>query len=681
MAQQEDELLLQPGTNMGTIHVERFLRSKGEIQIYNGVDRNGGENLIIAAIKKLDEPTTDALQRFQYEVEALSRMNNDNIIKVVKTGSHNDINYAIYEGYSKSSLKDYLQNSSISPLMVKSIVLTVSEAVYYFHEFGLVHGHLSGVDFYLTPAGVFKLVELGVASDNAASEVQVSNNSMAQTITQEQEGMSSNVIEDPTPSFRMDIKALGHLLVEVITAGTSELCTNEDPDQKVDATKIFPNWSQRVYPNALLAEIIQLIENDAMNSPQHLKQFLSSVKDLNYTDYTKRVFEATGGKYILTHLILTKKNIANLDFCIQNLVNQNLDPAAISFVLQIAMSIHAKKKAGLLKKPNLAVTHTLAEETLSEAIEVFKKVGGESAAAAKVAAKKESREQNMDQSGPVRANNTGKIPKKKNGRRKKKGKPAYKSPRLIRFKPRGFAWIFKYLLFIGVGVASPFLIAPFLPDGNWFEFSPGEIIKVANQKVVSTEADKQYNFSQLPQPVMSSGSYYVYRSMVLNRNQQVIREKRETYKVVKSMPDYSYYFEDKDKNIIHRHVITALPPVAVYNSQRVVTFQSRTQGSLEQFYPLHRGKNFNVNIFEVDRGEKSYYSYACNVIGSKKVLVPAGSFWTLLIECKKEGDSNIRQFYYSPRVQANVIEQVVKANAKDQALNRKELVSYRSHKN
>lgn len=639
--------LFNAGDNLKNFAIGGFLGRLGQIEFYRSTDSSKKEPVIISALPKGNDPQSELAQRFQYEAEALHRMNNSFIVKVVEKGDTDKFFYMVYENYSTSTLADYLVNASFSIVMLKKVLLNIVESVYYLHEFGLVHGSLSADRYHLSPSGEFKLTDLGVTSGEE-NNLSLQADSLAAHIRESTTTVSANIVEKSAPSFRNDIKSLGFLLVDVITAGTSPVLMQSSKEMRVEGSTVFPKWAQICLPKLVLGEIVQMIENESINSAEHLRKFLDVLNESDFESYSKRIYGKLGSKYPFSHLIITSKVISNLPHCLKRLRANNLDPASINFILHIAIALRKSKNGGFFKKSQSQQSVEVSDPTLDQACEIFR----------------------MPSTVP-NVNNNKKSSKKKLKRKNKNHNPT---------PSRGILWFFKYLLFVTIAVISPFIIAPFLPNQPFNQFQFSGFSRLMNLPKFSSEEDSTYTFNALPVQTPLLGAEYTYRNMAFDNHLVRTSSEKKILSVVKVEPTGAFYLRDSLGFVSKHNLIPSLPPTVTYDSQRNVVYQSKINGNTKSFLPLKKGSSFDVQIFEVDNGARSFFSYKCTTLNKVQVMVPAGSYKTVLVECKKEGDSNIRQFYYSPRVRAIVLEQYVKSHSKDQIIRRKELVTYRIHK-
>lgn len=179
----------------------------------------------IVAIKVLPKRLSenpDFVERFYKEGKAAARLAHNNIVQAIDVGSTADnYHYFVMEFVEGKTLYDMMapppigDNKSFSEREAIEITLQIAEALAHAHSRGLVHRDVKPKNILLTPQGVAKLTDLGLAratDDKAAAESEVGKAyGTPYYISPEQ------IRGDLDIDFRADIYSLGATLYHLVT--------------------------------------------------------------------------------------------------------------------------------------------------------------------------------------------------------------------------------------------------------------------------------------------------------------------------------------------------------------------------------------------------------------------------------------------------------------------------------
>jgi serine/threonine protein kinase len=191
--------------------------------------RQVGLNRLVALKMILSGPFTGAAgrDRFRAEAEAAARLQHPNIVSVYEVGEQDGRPFIALEWVDGGSLAQRLGGIPQPARWAAALAETLSGAVQYGHEKGIVHRDLKPANVLLTPAGVPKITDFGLAkqirTEDPSAEGGVPPARAYQTQTGEILGTPSYMapeqaegrIKEIGPAA--DVYALGAILYECLT--------------------------------------------------------------------------------------------------------------------------------------------------------------------------------------------------------------------------------------------------------------------------------------------------------------------------------------------------------------------------------------------------------------------------------------------------------------------------------
>jgi serine/threonine-protein kinase len=149
---------------LGKWIISKELGRGGMGRVYLAQEENGGR---VAAIKVLSaELAQDAgfRERFQREIEALSRLSHPNIVRFFEAGFENGKYFYAMEYVEGQSLEEALAEQRRLPWHeVLDAAVQVCPALRHAHDNGIIHRDLKPPNLLRTPSGQIKLTDFGIA--------------------------------------------------------------------------------------------------------------------------------------------------------------------------------------------------------------------------------------------------------------------------------------------------------------------------------------------------------------------------------------------------------------------------------------------------------------------------------------------------------------------------------------
>jgi len=201
-----------------TIGSYRILAKAGEGGM-GAVYRAGHVHLLIErALKVLPERLASGkpeyLLRFHREALAAIEINHENVVRVFDAGEDGGIHYLVMEYVNGEPLSRILERRGALPeLMAVDLAFQAAQGLEAAHRRGFVHRDVKPSNLMVTPEGVCKIADFGLAKGAEASAAL----SGAGEIIGSPYYMSPEQAEGRTADFRSDIYSLGVSLFEMLT--------------------------------------------------------------------------------------------------------------------------------------------------------------------------------------------------------------------------------------------------------------------------------------------------------------------------------------------------------------------------------------------------------------------------------------------------------------------------------
>ncbi len=173
---------MHPST-IGPFQIQRELGRGGMGEVYLARDTRLDRQVAIKALPAHMAAEPDRLARFQREAKVLASLNHPNIAAIhglEEAGGHQ---YLILEYVEGETLADRLVSGAITVDEAISIAKQIAEALEGAHEKGVIHRDLKPANVMLTPEGVVKVLDFGLARTEEAQTPSVAAAALADSPT------------------------------------------------------------------------------------------------------------------------------------------------------------------------------------------------------------------------------------------------------------------------------------------------------------------------------------------------------------------------------------------------------------------------------------------------------------------------------------------------------------------
>jgi serine/threonine-protein kinase len=271
---------LVAGTRLGPYEILTLIGAGGMGEVYRARDTRLNRDVAIKV------SNAEFSERFTREARSIAALNHPNICQLYDVGD----NYLVMEFIEGQSPKGpYTLEEALR------IARQIAEALEAAHEKGIVHRDLKPANIMITPAGVVKVLDFGLAKAAAASDVAPASAGDSPTLTMRatQMGMilgtaaymSPEQARGKTVDKRADIWAFGAVLYEMLT-GQPPFTGDDITEILASVVKTEPDYSR------VPAQVRPLLQRCLEKDP---KKRLRDIGDLDLLLNVAPVARPVGG--------------------------------------------------------------------------------------------------------------------------------------------------------------------------------------------------------------------------------------------------------------------------------------------------------------------------------------------------------------------------------------------------
>jgi Tol biopolymer transport system component len=272
------------GQWIGGYHLQTLLGAGGMGEVYLSHDRTLGRDVAIKVLPRAFTNDADRVARLEREARVLAALNHPNICAIYSIEEADAIRFLVLELVDGETLAEKLADLSggLSLREVVNIARQIAEALEAAHEKGIIHRDLKPANIKITPGGVVKVLDFGLAKAirGNGSKPDLINVSVV-TQNGQSEGILMGTAAYMSPEQarglsldnRTDIWAFGCVLYEMLT-GRVTFTGDTVSDTIAKILEREPDWS--ALPPATPAHIRRLLLRCFAKDP---KQRLRDVGD------------------------------------------------------------------------------------------------------------------------------------------------------------------------------------------------------------------------------------------------------------------------------------------------------------------------------------------------------------------------------------------------------------------
>jgi serine/threonine-protein kinase len=184
--------------------------------VYHGIDPTIERPVALKTLNPglPDDIIDEVKQRFLIEAKSAGRLNHPSIVTIYEFGEADGIAYIAMEYLEGKSLQQLMRGERMPFALIAEIVAQIADGLDYAHRFGVVHRDIKPANIMVSPHGMAKLTDFGIA------RLQSSTMTQAGAMLGSPKYMSPEQVLGQPIDGRADIFSLGIVLYEMLAGHT-----------------------------------------------------------------------------------------------------------------------------------------------------------------------------------------------------------------------------------------------------------------------------------------------------------------------------------------------------------------------------------------------------------------------------------------------------------------------------
>ena len=267
-------MTLTVGTRLGSFQITGTLGAGGMGEVYRATDTKLEREVAIKTLPASLAEDADRLARFDREAKLLASLNHAHIAAVHSLDETDGMLYIAMELVEGESLERRLASGPIALDDALRFGLQIASALEAAHEKGVVHRDLKPANIMITPDGMVKVLDFGLAKAFTGNPTEASPaHSPALSVAMTQQGlvlgtagyMSPEQASGQATDQRADVWAFGVVMYEMLT-GQPLFSGESVPHILADVLKTNPDWAR--LPEPLHPRLKQMLERCLTKRPR-----------------------------------------------------------------------------------------------------------------------------------------------------------------------------------------------------------------------------------------------------------------------------------------------------------------------------------------------------------------------------------------------------------------------------
>ena len=245
------------GRRLGVYQIEARIGAGGMGEVYRARDTKLGREVAIKVLPRALIRSADRRARFEREARLLASLNHPHIAQVYGFEESDEIVALVMELVPGETLDAIIQPRGIGPAHALAIARQICDALEAAHEKGIVHRDLKPANIKVTPDGVVKVLDFGLAKASAGEYVNTPDGTNEGVILGTAAYMSPEQARGHAVDKRTDIWAFGCVLYEMLT-GRRAFMRDSLTDTLAHVIEREPDW--RALPETTPDVVRRLLE-------------------------------------------------------------------------------------------------------------------------------------------------------------------------------------------------------------------------------------------------------------------------------------------------------------------------------------------------------------------------------------------------------------------------------------
>ncbi len=281
---------------IGPYKIESLLNKGGMSFLYLGTMPQSTKPLVVKVLSPKYVQHKEMVDRFLKEAHIIGMTNHPNIVKLHGQGKWEKGLYIAMEFIQGISLRQFIQQKSLSQKRALEIILQVAYALCHLHTHGVIHRDLKPENILITESGEVKVIDFGIA--------QLLGDVDEHRITQKKRLMGTPIYMSPeqkespnTVSFASDIFSLGVITYELVLGRLSH---------GVIQLSLLPKALRSIIGKALKIDPKQRYQ-DIVDFITDISQYMKNYREEKEFDEEEQADEVIDIIHQTQQLLFTKK--------------------------------------------------------------------------------------------------------------------------------------------------------------------------------------------------------------------------------------------------------------------------------------------------------------------------------------------------------------------------------------
>ena len=258
------------GSRVGAYEILAKLGEGGMGEVYRARDTRLGRDVAIKILPRAFTNDPDRLARFEREARVLASLNHPHVGAIYGVEEAGDLRALVLELVEGDTLADRISRGPMAVREALPIARQIADALDAAHEKGIVHRDLKPANIKITPGGVVKVLDFGLAKAGSIDEsVNVANSPTLTAATRHGVILGTTAYMSPEQARgqvvdkRADVWAFGCVLYEML-AGRAVFGRGTLTDTLAAIIEREPDWSALPAgtPASVRTLLIRCLEKD-----------------------------------------------------------------------------------------------------------------------------------------------------------------------------------------------------------------------------------------------------------------------------------------------------------------------------------------------------------------------------------------------------------------------------------
>jgi serine/threonine protein kinase len=152
------------GSTVGNYRIDEKIGAGGMGAVYRATDLRLGRTVAIKTLTAISGLAhREALARFLREAKVQSRIQHPCIVAIHQIGTADEVRYIVMEYVEGKTLKQMIGGKPLPPSQVCEYAIHIAEGLAVAHEAGIIHRDMKSQNVMITPRGLVKVLDFGLA--------------------------------------------------------------------------------------------------------------------------------------------------------------------------------------------------------------------------------------------------------------------------------------------------------------------------------------------------------------------------------------------------------------------------------------------------------------------------------------------------------------------------------------